>query len=736
MKFFSIRWKFITSSFGVLLIAVFIISLVVTFILNKNLKSEVTQYQQLEITDTKETLKTYVDIAFALAERAHSAARNGEMTIEQAKEKAAQQIELLRWDSGVGYLWINDTTLPFPRMIMHPTAPALNGEILGDPKYNCALGQKKNLFAAMVEVSNNTGEGFVDYLWPKPTEDGLTVEQPKLSYVKRYEPFGWIIGTGKYVDDIEAAVAVKKDQSENLISRLNYSISLTSVALLFLAFFPLLYAASRIVTPISNCIDFAGRIGQGDLSGFITVNSRDETGLLARALNRMVKTMRQILWDVYEHSALVVMVSNKLAESSGKMATTSRQVSDQSNSVAAAAEQVASNISSVSGSVGSVSERSNIIAANTNEMADNVTSVASAVEEMSNSFKSVARHCADAQLAAAKNLESSDLASSQINDLREAAENIGSVISMIDQITDQTKLLALNATIEAARAGEAGKGFSVVASEVKELAGQTAKATDTISARIVEMQKKTSEVVNMIQEVSIKNQELNDINTSIASAVEEQSMTSAEIAETIAGTARGTSEVSKGVQEVTGTIQNEISINIKEASLGVTEVSSNIQVVNKGVKENAASSVGNVAFAREMAKIATELRNSFDRFKLGKHKFDIGMIKAAHIAWKLHLESMLQDGTEISPDEIPDHTQCDFGKLLATAQGNVIKSHPIYPEMAHHHEKIHSLAYQIADLHLKGQQNKAAQLMEEFKATSANLFEALDRIYTESESAD
>ncbi len=92
---------------------------------------------------------------------------------------------------------------------MHATAPTLNGKILDDPKYNCARGNEQNLFQAAVDVCSASGEGFVDYQWPKPTKKGLTKKQPKLSYVKKFAPLGWVIGTGVYIDSIDVAVAAK-----------------------------------------------------------------------------------------------------------------------------------------------------------------------------------------------------------------------------------------------------------------------------------------------------------------------------------------------------------------------------------------------------------------------------------------------------------------------------------------------------------------------------------------------
>ncbi len=730
MRHLNIRWKFILSSFAVMLTTVIIVSLVSTVSLKKNLDRDTAEFQKLETAKAKQSLKGYVDIALILIDRAKAAADRGEMPLDVAKRQAVAQIEQLRWDGGTGYVWINDTGTPIPRMIMHPTLPALNGKILDDPRFNCALGVKKNLFVAMVEVSGKDGEGYVDYLWPKPTKNGLTSDQPKLSYVKAYAPFGWIVGTGKYIDDIDAAVAVKKEHASRMISSLVLKISLISLLALVLAFFPLLYAAKRIVTPITACIDFAREVEGGNLSGFIANRRQDETGIMAQALNNMVDTMRRILADVSQHSAVVLFASNKLVATSDKMALTTKQVSEQSDSVAAAAEQASANIASVADAVASLAGRGRSIAENTTEMADNVNSVAAAVEEMSQSIQGMAKHCASAQVAARRNMQTSDNASAQVNELSKAAQNIGQVVGLIDEITDQTKLLALNATIEAARAGEAGKGFSIVANEVKELAGQTAKATEAISQRIREIQGKTKAVVQMIQDMAIQNQELNEINTSIAAAVEEQSATTADIARTIAGTAQGSQGVSREVQEMTVTLQQEISANIREAAVGVSEVTAGIQQANAGVRKNATAIVGNVAFSKELAQLASELRQSFSRFNLGYRKFDIGMIKASHIAWRLHLEAMLQQGKALALEEIPDHTQCDFGKWLASPEAQELKPLAAYPEMIRHHEQVHALAYRVASLYHDGRQTEAASVLEDFKKTSQELFASLDMLYT------
>ncbi|MCP3898408.1 MAG: hypothetical protein GY707_01590, partial [Desulfobacteraceae bacterium] len=144
-----------------------------------------------------------------------------------AKENAIRVIEHLRYDNGVGYIWINDTGTPIPRMIMHPTIPKLNGKILNDEKFNCALGKKKNLFQAFVEICDAKNEGYVDYLWPKPTKRGLSEEKPKISYGRLFEEWGWILGTGMYTDDIEQET---KKRLEAILEELKHTFDKIRIA--------------------------------------------------------------------------------------------------------------------------------------------------------------------------------------------------------------------------------------------------------------------------------------------------------------------------------------------------------------------------------------------------------------------------------------------------------------------------------------------------------------------------
>lgn len=185
-------------------------------------------YHKKVITkERKDQLQNIITTAYSNVEKMYDLSQRGIISEAQAQKLAIEQLNALRYQKGVGYIWINDTIRNFPTMIMHPTLPELNGTELNSPEFNCALGKNENLFRAFVDITAETGEGFVDYLWPKPLPTGLSKRQPKLSYVKRFEPWGWILGTGLYIDDIEEEITRKveavKEHLQNSLKQLAYS---------------------------------------------------------------------------------------------------------------------------------------------------------------------------------------------------------------------------------------------------------------------------------------------------------------------------------------------------------------------------------------------------------------------------------------------------------------------------------------------------------------------------------
>lgn len=169
-------------------------------------------HRQSLLTARKDELQSVVYTAHSQIQGLYNLAESGQISRQEAQKQAISQLRKLRYKNGVGYIWINDTSRPYAKMIMHPIVPGLDGKTLDAPEFNCALGRDENLFNAFVNVVDKQGEGFVDYLWPKPTRAGLTDRQPKLSFVKEFKPWGWILGSGLYVDDLDKHVVQRQTE--------------------------------------------------------------------------------------------------------------------------------------------------------------------------------------------------------------------------------------------------------------------------------------------------------------------------------------------------------------------------------------------------------------------------------------------------------------------------------------------------------------------------------------------
>ncbi|MBF0551103.1 MAG: methyl-accepting chemotaxis protein, partial [Deltaproteobacteria bacterium] len=265
-----------------------------------------------------------------------------------------------------------------------------------------------------------------------------------------------------------------------------------------------------------------------------------------------------------------------------------QNVSQKSNSVTSAAEKMSTNMTSM--------------AASSNQASANVDTVVAAVEEMNATISEIARNSERARTMTGNAVSQAQNAYDQVNELGRAAEEIGQVTQTINEISEQTKLLALNATIEAARAGEAGKGFAVVASEVKDLARQTAESTDKIRDQIEGIQASTTGTIKEIQEILSVNKELNEIVSAIAAAVEEQSVTTNEIANNV-------SQVAQGIQDVNDGLAG--SSHVSE------EIAKDIANVNQAAGDMAQSSSKVNLSSEELAHLAARLKDMVGKFKLG-----------------------------------------------------------------------------------------------------------------------
>ncbi len=318
----------------------------------------------------------------------------------------------------------------------------------------------------------------------------------------------------------------------------------------------------QITTPVASAVAFAKIIAGGDLRQTCPVTSTDEIGQLTSALNNMCTNLLGIVRQISDDANGVSGSSQQLLTASSHLAKGAQETSEQSGSVAATAEEMSANMNTMVSAV--------------DQASTNVKTVASAVEEMTASVSEIARNAERAANVADQAADLAQASNDSIGQLSSSADAIGKVIEAIQEIAEQTNLLALNATIEAARAGDAGKGFAVVANEVKELAKQTAEATEDIRQRIEGIQGSTNNAVTSIEQITAVIGQVNDVSRSIASAVEQQNSTTKEIARSISQTAQATEVVSASVAETAAAAQ-DVSRSIARVDNNARECTENAQ---------------------------------------------------------------------------------------------------------------------------------------------------------------
>lgn len=397
----------------------------------------------------------------------------------------------------------------------------------------------------------------------------------------------------KKVGDMHGALEVIQtlDQANATASAATYQGIGVMLVILLPSLAVLTWVVIRFVTkPLRATIETLKDIaeGEGDLTKRLDARRTDELGELAKWFNLFVQRIHDIVVEMAGGASTLTLASSDLSATASQLSSGASRSKIQSATVSSAAEELSIGMQNVAGS--------------TEEMAETIRSVSAAVNEVRNTIQSISQNAERSADVAGQAARLADESNERIATLGHSAQEIGRVVEVIEDIAEQTNLLALNATIEAARAGEAGKGFAVVATEVKQLAKQTAAAIEDIRTRIHAIQASTGAAVSSIQEIDRVINDVNQLNRSIAQAVEEQSKSTSSIVDNIAGTAG---------------LADAISQNITESAAASREITENMASVDEVLGETASGAEQSRAAGEQLSSLAGRMQALVNRFRTG-----------------------------------------------------------------------------------------------------------------------
>lgn len=503
------------------------------------------------IEDRKQKTRNLVEVATGTLVHYHKLAESGKLSESEAKSAAREALREVRYDNS-DYFFIIDTKVNY---VLMPPKPASEGQNASEVKDT----NGKMLFQEIVAAGQRGGD-FVEYVFPRP---GQQKSEPKLSYAASFTPWGWVLGTGIYIDDVEA------EYWKGVLSLGGISFVLL-VALSLIGWRVSAGILQQLGGEPAEATAVMQQVAAGDLTA--AVGTRPE-GSLLQALGAMVTSLRELVKEINVGANQVVQNAEQISIASREVSIAAEQQSDATSAMAAAIEELTVSSNHISESASETEHDSLAAMTEAGEGSQRVEQATVAIQKIATTVAEASR---------------------QIHELEDRTKQVSSIANVIKDIAGQTNLLALNAAIEAARAGEQGRGFAVVADEVRKLAERTSLATIEIEQMIVGIQNDT------IGAVAAMNSALPEVEQGV------------ELAGSASDSLRA---IEAGAGRTLGRVR-EVADATKEQSAASTSIAQRVETIAQMVEETSSTIRGTAETANQLELIAQGLKAQIGRFRV------------------------------------------------------------------------------------------------------------------------
>lgn len=540
------------------------------FFLRQSMAESANEYEATKNQDYRTEIKSQVQSAISLVQGFYDQAAAGGLTEEEAKRQALEAVRSLRYrDDSSGYMWIDDEDYI---LLMHPILP----EQEGDNRYDLT-DQDGVKIIQNIMASADEGGGYNEFYFTKA--DGVTVA-PKVAYSQKFEPWGWIITTGNYVDDMNEEIAVTRARISQQFRQMIILFAVAVVAALLIAFFVSLFFGRRLTRGIQRVEGNLRKTAEGDLSYEIDPRltcRADEIGKIARSLEGVKDSLARMIGSISESGGHLKNSSEKFSEKFRDITNSIQNVNTAIEELALGATSQASETETVNGKI---AELGNIIEIEKQDVRRLEESVSTMMECSTGASESIEllNKITDVTIKAI------GVVYEQTNRNNESAENINKAVEIIKGLAEQTNLLSLNASIEAARAGEAGRGFAVVAEEIRNLAEESAGNAQEIEGIVKDLTGNIAVSVDNMQVVSKNVEEqmsrLKDTQKAFARLYEEIRMV-----EDVSKEIGSQTGVLASLKQLVADSVNNLASIVEENAASTEETSASMQLVAEGIEE-------------------------------------------------------------------------------------------------------------------------------------------------------